>query len=425
MVRSGNERFSLLSIAVPAFGPSVLFSIGEGAILPVVPLSARDLGGSVAVAALTVTLIGLGSLVFNLPASLLTVRFGERWAIVGAQAAGAVALAVSALATELWQFMPALVVLGMAASVTNLARQKYLTEAVPPAFRARALSTLGGTLRIGLFLGPFLGAGAMQLWGLRGAYWVGAAVFAGAAAVALFMPDLEDDAAGQGRAPQPRLARVAATHWRVLATVGLGVLFVSAVRQSRQVVIPLWAEHLGLDAPTASLVYGIAGGVDLLLFYPGGKLMDVRGRLAVAVPSMTIMGLALVAMPFTAAFWPFLAVSCLLGLGNGIGSGMIMTLGADFSPDHGRAQFLGLWRLMADSGSTLGPVLLSAVTAASALGVGVGAAGLLGLAAAGVLAWSVPRAQAVPGPAASGGSGASRRSGASRGMAPRGGSDQP
>jgi MFS family permease len=186
---------------------------------------------------------------------------------------------------------------------------------------------------------------------------------------------------------------VAAAHWKVLATVGLGVLFVSAVRQSRQAVIPLWAEHLGMDAPTASLVYGIAGGVDLLLFYPGGRLMDLRGRLAVALPSMLIMGAALVAMPLSTSFWPFLAVSCLLGLGNGIGSGMIMTLGADFSPAHGRAQFLGLWRLMADSGSTLGPVILSAVTAAASLGIGVAAAGALGLAAAGVLAWSVPRAQ--------------------------------
>ncbi|WP_369045208.1 MFS transporter [Sinomonas sp. P10A9] len=396
MVRSGNERFSLLSIAVPAFGPSVLFSLGEGAVLPVVALSARDLGGSVAVAALTVTLIGLGSLVFNLPASLLTVRFGERWAIVGAQATGAIALVTAALATQLWQFMPALVVLGMASSVTNLARQKYLTEAVPAQFRARALSTLGGTLRIGLFLGPFLGAAAISVGGLRGAYWVGAVVFVGAAAVALFMPDLEDDVAGPSRAPQPRLGRVAAAHWRVLTTVGLGVLFISAVRQSRQVVIPLWAEHLGLDAQAASLVYGIAGGVDLILFYPGGRLMDLRGRLAVAIPSMTIMGLALISMPSTSSFWPFLGVSCLLGLGNGIGSGMIMTLGADFSPAHGRAQFLGLWRLMADTGSTVGPILLSAVTAAATLGVGVAATGGLGLLAAAVLAWSVPRAQAGP-----------------------------
>ncbi|WP_413248511.1 MFS transporter [Sinomonas flava] len=386
-------QFSLLSIAVPAFGPSVLFFLGEGAVLPVVALSARDLGASVAVAALTVTLVGLGSLLFNLPASYLTLRFGERWAIVGAQLAGAVALVLAAVAQELWQLVPALVVLGMSGSVTGLARQKYLTEAVPVDYRARALSTLGGVSRIGIFIGPFLGAAAIQFWGLRGAYWLGAVVLAGASVVALWMRDLAVDDGNGPRAPEPRLAQVAAGHWRVLTTVGLGVLFVSAVRQSRQVVIPLWADHLGLDATTAALVYGIAGGMDLLLFYPGGRTMDTRGRLAVAVPSMTLMGLSLIAMPWTGTFWPFLAASCALGMGNGIGSGMVMTLGADFSPSPGRAQFLGLWRLMADAGTTAGPVLLSAITAALSLGAGVAASGGLGLAAAAVLAWAVPRAQ--------------------------------
>ncbi|GAA5189141.1 hypothetical protein GCM10023346_02920 [Arthrobacter gyeryongensis] len=45
-----------------------------------------------AVPALVVTLIGLGSWFFNLPASLITIKFGERWAIVAAGAAGAVAV---------------------------------------------------------------------------------------------------------------------------------------------------------------------------------------------------------------------------------------------------------------------------------------------------------------------------------------------
>ena len=70
--------FNLWSIAVPAFGPSLLFGIGEGAILPVIPLSARDMGSSLAGAALVVALIGIGSLISNIPASIVTAKFGER-----------------------------------------------------------------------------------------------------------------------------------------------------------------------------------------------------------------------------------------------------------------------------------------------------------------------------------------------------------
>jgi len=389
--------FSLRNIAVPAFGPALLFSIGEGAILPVVALSARDLGASVAVAALIVTLIGLGSWFFNLPASLITLKFGERWAIVGAAAASAVALAAAALSPLLpdgiWLLAAAMVVVGMAASVFSLARQKYLTEAVPVILRARALSTLGGVNRIGIFIGPFIGAAVMQFGGIPAAYWAGVVAMAAAAGLSVTIPDLVVAAAPTDGvpAPQPTLRSVAASHAGVFLSVGMGVLLLSALRASRQGVIPLWADHLGMDATRASLIYGISGAIDMLVFYPAGKLMDRKGRQWVAVPSTLIMGTAMLLIPLSTGFVGLLLAALLIGFGNGISSGLNMTLGADFSPDNGRGQFLGIWRFMADAGATGGPVLLSGVTAAASLGAGVGATGVLGFAAAAVFAITIPR----------------------------------
>ncbi|QCO99549.1 MFS transporter [Arthrobacter sp. 24S4-2] len=391
------KAFSLRSIAVPAFGPALLFCIGEGAVLPVVALSARDLGASVAVAALIVTLIGLGSWFFNLPASLITLKFGERWSIVGAAAAGALALTAAALSSAipdgLWLLAAAMVVVGMAASVFSLARQKYLTEAVPVAFRARALSTLGGVSRIGIFIGPFVGAGVMQFAGISGAYWVGVAGMAAAAILSVTIPDLVSapgSADGQ-RGPEPTMRGIAVSHAGVFLTVGAGILLLSALRASRQVVIPLWADNLGMDATHASLIYGLSGAIDMLVFYPAGKLMDRKGRQWVAIPSTAIMGTALMLIPLTGSFVGLLLAALLIGFGNGISSGLIMTLGADFSPDRGRGQFLGLWRFIADAGATGGPVLLSGVTAAASLGAGVWATGVLGFAAAVVFAITIPR----------------------------------
>jgi MFS family permease len=388
--------FSLRGIAVPAFGPALLFSIGQGAILPVVALSARELGASVAVAALIVTLIGLGSWFFNLPASMITLKFGERWSIVGAAAAGALALLAAGVSlvigNGLWLLAVAMAVVGMSAAVFSLARQKYLTEAVPVEFRARALSTLGGVSRIGTFIGPFIGAAAIAFVGISGAYWVGVAGMAAAAVLAITVPDLVAvDGSSAKSGPEPTLRGVAVSHAGVFLTAGIGILLLSALRTSRQVVIPLWADHLGLDPTHASLVYGLSGAIDMLVFYPAGKVMDRRGRQWVAIPSTLIMGVALVLIPLTGGFTSLLLVALLIGFGNGISSGLVMTLGADFSPDRGRGQFLGLWRFMADAGSTCGPVLLSAVTAAASLGAGVTATGVLGFAAAGVFAVVLPR----------------------------------
>ncbi|UEL27730.1 MFS transporter [Pseudarthrobacter sp. L1SW] len=391
------QPFSLRGMAVAAFGPTLLYGIGTGAILPVVALTARDLGASVAVAALIVTLIGLGSWFFNLPASLVTLKFGERWSIVGAAVAAGLALAAAGLTSVipdgLWLLAAAMAVVGMSGAVFGLARQKYLTEAVPVEFRARALSTLGGVNRIGVFIGPFLGAAVMQFAGISGAYWVGVVAMAGAALLSLTIPDLAVPPAPDGghEGPEPTLRSVAVSHAGVFLSLGVGILLLSALRSSRQVVIPLWADNLGMDATSASLVYGLSGAIDMLVFYPAGKLMDRKGRQFVAVPSTLLMGTALLLIPLTGSFAGLLLAALLIGFGNGISSGLVMTLGADFSPDRGRGQFLGLWRFMADAGSTAGPVLLSAVTALATLGAGISATGVLGFAAAVVFAVVIPR----------------------------------
>lgn len=389
---SSPSPFSLWRIAVPAFGPSLLFGLGEGAILPIVPLTARDLGASVPIAALMVALIGIGSLLSNIPASLITMRWGERWAIVAAGVWSGLGMVICVCTSHLGLFAAGCFMVGMSQAVYNLARQSYMTEAVPIAYRARALSTLGGVMRIGMFGGPFLAAAAVHAFGLAAAYWVGIAAVLGAAAIGARIPDLEVPPAAPGQVQaRTTILSTLRDHRRVFLTLGLGVLLVSAVRASRQAVIPLWADHLALAPSTASLVYGLAGGVDMLVFYPAGKVMDQKGRRWVAVPSMLVMGLAMLLMPLTSGVAAFLIASLAIGFGNGIGSGMIMTLGADHSPRHGRAQFLGVWRLMSDIGSSSGPALLSFLAASLSLGAGIAVTGLVAFAAAGALAYWIPQ----------------------------------
>ncbi len=388
--------FSLWSIAVPAFGPSLLFGIGEGAILPIIPLSARDMGSSLAGAALVVALIGIGSLVSNIPASLITAKFGERLGMVGAAVLSLIALLLCVFATGLLQFGVGIFLIGAASAVFNLARQSYLTEAVPPFLRARAMSTLGGVGRIGLFAGPFIGALVIHLVGLAGAYWVAVVAVAGAGALAWWLPDLVSSQGAPSAAPMPTVRSLMLAHRKVFLTVGIGVLLVSAVRSSRQVVVPLWADSLGLNPAVTSVIYGLSGAIDMLVFYPAGKVMDRKGRVWVAVPSMALMGISLLLMPLTTGALSLLLVALLIGFGNGIGSGLIMTLGADYSPRHGRAQFLGIWRFLSDIGGSSGPAILAGLTAVVTLSFGIAATGLLGLAAAAVLGYWVPRNKPVP-----------------------------
>lgn len=378
------ENFSLRQIALPAFGPSLLFGVGEGAIFPVLALSARDLGASSAAAGLIVALVGIGSLIANLPAAALAMRYGERRAMVGAAAFSLVALALCLLARHPWVFGLGVFMIGLASAVFLLARQTFLIEVVPLHMRARAMSTLGGTMRVGLFAGPFAAAGFIHYMGLAGAYWLAVLAMLGAGAMSLAVPDLESrrQSIGDARQVRIRLRGLLREHAGVFLTIGVATALVAAIRSCRQIVIPLWADNIGLDATSTALIYGLMGAVDMLLFYPAGKIMDMRGRLWIALPSMLIMGFSMLAMPLTTGFASLLAVSMVLGLGNGIGSGIIMTIGADASPAEGRTRFLGLWRLITDMGGGGGPLLLSGLTAILSLASGIAAIGGLGFIAA-------------------------------------------
>ena len=118
------------------------------------------------------------------------------------------------------------------------------------------------------------------------------------------------------------------------------MLAIGAVRAARQVVLPLWAVHIGLSPEVTSLVFGVASAVDMALFYPSGKVMDRHGRLAVAVPSMLVLGAAMAVLPLTGGLVTLTVVAMVMSFGNGIGSGIVMTLGADVAPPDNRRRFL-------------------------------------------------------------------------------------
>jgi MFS family permease len=254
------------------------------------------------------------------------------------------------------------------------------------------MSTLGGVSRIGQFIGPFIGALVILGFGIHGAYAVDMAASVAAFALVSLSTDITaDERTGPSHQNRSSVLRSFGQNRKIFLTLGIGVMLLSAARNARITIVPLWAASLGLNAAHASLIVGIAGGVDMLLFYPGGAIMDRRGRVAVAIPSMLVLGTGMIAIAFTTNFWSLVGVGALLGIGNGIGSGLIATLSADAAPAIGRAQFLACWRLMSDSGSALGPLLMSAITLAFPLAAASVAMGVVSYVGAGWLRVYVPR----------------------------------
>jgi MFS family permease len=376
-------------LVVPVFVPAAAFGLAQGAAIPVVAFSARSLGASLVLASVVVALFGIGQVAGAVPAGRAVRRLGERRAVVAGSLFGAVGAGLCLAAWTVPVLALGVLLTGIAAAVWGLARHAYVAYSVPPTVRARALAAMATSNRIGLFAGPLLGAAVVRFTGPRGAFAIELAGILLAAALMARLPDLEHDVRIIGTRG-PSFVTTIRRHRRVLGTLGVAVLFTGAARGTRNVTVPVWAAHIGLGAATTSLIVGIAAGLEMLVAYPGGRLMDLRGRRFVAVPCLLLLGLGQLLLPATIGPATLTATALVMGVGSGLSTGLVMTLGADVAPAQDRAEFLAAWRLCHDSGLAAGPALVSAIGALGSLGAGISAIGVLALGGAVIYARAVP-----------------------------------
>ncbi|MBN9629150.1 MAG: MFS transporter, partial [Actinobacteria bacterium] len=83
---SDERPFSFRAVALAAFLPTLLFSIGEGAIIPIIPIAAGNLGATLAMAGFIASMLMLGELAGDIPSGWVVSRIGERSAMIGAAA---------------------------------------------------------------------------------------------------------------------------------------------------------------------------------------------------------------------------------------------------------------------------------------------------------------------------------------------------
>jgi len=382
---------TIYGLLLPVYIPTILLSVGTGVMVPTLPLYADTFNVSLSLVSFAVAAIGLGTLVSNVPAGMLIARVGrERMMVVGASA-----LALSTLLIVYLPYFPALVILrflaGVASAMWTISRMAYLADAVPLRDRGRAISLFGGASRIGTFVGPALGGFIAQAFGLTAAFYLAALAAALAAAFTaapLLFARRVSSGVADPRAIAPRAMRwsvvggVLRDHYRELGAAGTAQIFAQMIRAGRQIIIPLYASRvIGLDVAQIGAVVSISSAVDMSLFLPAGFLMDKLGRKYASVPSFLVMAVGMAMVPFATSYVGMLAATCVIGFGNGIGSGTMMTLGADLAPPGATGEFLGVWRLIGDVGSTGGPLVVGGI--ADLIGLTFSA---LALSAVGVLA---------------------------------------
>lgn len=367
--------------------PTLLLAFGQGSIVPVMPLYAGEFTGSLSLVSLAVAALAMGTMFADLPAGIVLQRVGRRPMML----AGTAMVGLSALGLAQAHIYPELVLYrligGVGTACWGLSRLAFMADAVPIQHRGRTLSVFGGLQRVGTFVGPVTGGLVAGAFGLRAAFLVAAALSVMATVISfLFVPETRPTEQTGARSRWKTLGRVLRRSGKDLAGAGAAQVFAQMIRSGRQIIVPLYAQgELGLDVATIGTIVSVSAVIDMSLFIPAGMLMDRLGRKYASIPSFLVMGLGMALLPFTWDALTLLAATSVIGLGNGLGAGTMMTLGADLAPREAAGEFLGLWRLVGDVGAMGGPLAVGGIADLVGLGAGAFVLAGTGVLAAGII----------------------------------------
>lgn len=385
--------FTWISLCLPIYLPTLLLFLGQGAVFPILPLYAKSFNVSLSLIGLAVAMHEVGVLIADVPAGILLDRIGRKMSmLIGAAVLGLSMLGIG-LAHSFYQLIVCQLIGGIGGALWAVSRYTYMTDAIPLTSRGRSLALFGGINRTGTFLGPAIGGYLGSHYSLRSPFFLFSAIMAVNFLLSIFFI--------VRRKLQPetvhytlywkRFVAVLKSNCRDLATAGAGHVCAQALRTGRMIIVPLYgSEIIGLNVQAVGLILSISSFIDMLMFPLAGFTMDRFGRRYAVVPCFFIFGIGMAIVPFTGSFASLLVATIVMGIGNGLGSGTMMTLGADLAPQEGTGEFLGVWRLIGDAGAVTGPLVVGNI--AEQWGLAISAFVLAGIGYAGVaiFLWLVP-----------------------------------
>lgn len=378
-------RHRIARLIVPLYLPSFLVATGTGMLIPVLPLYLRDVGLSYTLVTTALAAAGLGALMAQLPVGVAVSRYGVLPVMVAAIALIAVAVALLGVTAVTLALIGLRVVAGIGSTAWLLSRHSFIATAIPVAIRGRVSSAFGGVSRAGLLVGPVLGGLVAARWGFDNAFVLTGVVTAIGLGPLLFRHHVV--AAGspvsQVKGAVGRLIRV---YRKPLAAVGAVQLGVVATREGRLAVIPLLGAALGLSVGEVGALVAVGSASDLLLFPVAGILMDRAGRVAALVPSLLLLGAGLFLAAAASTTHVLVVAAAIIGVGNGLGAGSMLTIGADLAPRDDPSRFLSVIGATRDAGRVAGPLIVGWMADLVGLSASAVALGVVALITAGFMA---------------------------------------
>jgi MFS family permease len=336
-------------------------TLGIGVSLPIVPLFALDLGAAAFAVGLIVAMRWASRLVADIPVGTASERYGRRFVFV----AGIIGVALSGILSATaptWEWLLfARVVEGVGAGMSTTAGLAAVADLSTPTTRGRHLSSYQAAQRIGFWFGPLIGGSIAAATDLRMALWAYAALAVVAIIPALFVTESRHHAPAVHASPMAAL-RILARNRDFLLISGVSFVVFFTMTGAQFTALPLFAvDELNVGADFIGWALFLSNTVGFVMLYPSGIVSDRYGRRAIILVLLASMAVGLVAMALsTSAAWILLA-SLAMGGGNALRGPAMQAYVMDAGRAGGHGATAGAFRAIGDLGSTLGPMLATAM----------------------------------------------------------------
>jgi DHA1 family multidrug resistance protein-like MFS transporter len=318
---------------------------------------------------LAVGAFALARVFLNIPAGLLTRRYGARIALI----LGAVFFACGNLMTALvfpyWAILASRFIAGIGSALFITAAVIFVAEVSTDANRGRLMALYWMAFLLGITLGPSAGGITAHFFGLRAPFILVALAASVAGIWAMTrIPGYVAKSSGQSAdvvGPQPERqggsiqtrSIFLSPNFLAISVVALAVFFTRSGALFN--LFPLEGrEHLNLDAGGVGLILTIPAGVNLMCQPFVGALSDRVGRRVLIIPGIFLFVASLLLTALHPGLALFAVALTLYGIGQAIEASSGNSYVVDIAAPAQRALALGVYRTCADVGLVVGSPLM-------------------------------------------------------------------
>ncbi len=388
-MNKGNSAFKIITFGV--YLPSFFVFASRSLFIPLIPLYAMELGASEAAASLIMGLSTISQLLIDFPSGYLMEKIGEKLSMQLSVVLYIVAVLISGIFHNLLFLALTLFLQGFATSMWLISVMSYIRKHSAVSNRGRFLSGVGGIMRLGRIISPVVAGYIAESFGYFYLFFISATFFSVALGLTFIVPytrirtvkkEVNGDTCSKEKFGFRTLITVIRDSKDVLLSTGVTMLVLGMIRNSYQIVLPIFGKSVGLSMSYIGSIMGLLSAGGLLMVIPAGFVMDKLGRKWSLGICMVAISLGMGLMPIFNSVTGYIVLAALVGIGNGMGSGINMTIGSDVARGKNIGAFLGLWRLLSDTGRMSAPLLLGLFTGIFSFGLSMIGVSIIGLAGA-------------------------------------------